>query len=284
MFTCIVCKNTFKGGRTRKYCKECNKIPRYCACGCGIQLTYPYHDSKFTSGHNVYCEPKELIRARGLKGKIASMKTEKTQEFTCRLCDKLTQGVNGRKTCIECQTKSGECACGCGTKIKNNSRGYGRPVNYRTGHYTRTLSFEEQKRRNRKRLAKRSYTEEHNKANSERMKQLYKDGKLIHLFEYDGKTSKVERSLKPYVEPLGYVHTLDKRYFIGKSTDRVRIPDYVNSKERKIIEVWGRYWHRGQDPQEMIDWYTSYGWSCIALWEDEVSEFIDSLSLERASN
>lgn len=290
-FTCSICSNTFEGGRTRKICIECNKIPRYCTCGCGTQLKSIYNNSKFAKGHNTRFEPYEVKRARGLKGKIASLKYDRAREFICRQCGKISQGDLTRKTCIKCQSEISECACGCGTKILSNSRGYGRPVKYTTGHYTRTLSFEEHQRRNRKRLAKRSYTEEHNKANSERMKKAYKEGKLNHLLGTQ-KSSKVELSLKPYVEPLGYIHTLDKKYYIGKSTDRVRIPDYVNSKERKIIEVFGTYWHRdrilpeGQKhktPQEVINWYKKYGWDCVVVWENEVPEVIEQLILEAAN-
>ncbi len=284
MFTCIICGNTFKGSKTRKYCKVCNEIPRYCACGCGTQLTYPYHDSKFTSGHNVYFESKETIKARGLKGKIASLGTEKTQEFTCKLCGKVSQGTNGRKTCISCQTKVNECACGCGTKIQNSKYHHKIPQ-YAVGHNMRALTFEEQKRRNAKRLARRSYTEEHAKANSERMKKAYKEGKLDHLLGGGG-SSKVELSLKPYLEPLGFIHTLDKKYYIGSRNSRVRIPDYVNPKTKQIVEVFGTYWHRdrilpvGQKhktPQEVIDWYFKQGWNCTVVWEDEISDFINSL-------
>jgi len=58
---------------------------------------------------------------------------------------------------------------------------------------------------------------------------------------------------------------------------RVRIPDYVKSDTKEIIEVWGNYWHQGEDPQEMINWYASYRLACKVVWENEVEDFRRSL-------
>ena len=108
---------------------------------------------------------------------------------------------------------------------------------------------------------------------SEKNIRLHKEGKFMNVYGSNNKSSKVELSLKPVLEPLGYVSTQDKQYFIGSPKIGVKIPDYVNSKERKIVEVWGTYWHKGEDPQELIDWYKNQGWDCTVVWENEVADF-----------
>lgn len=87
------------------------------------------------------------------------------------------------------------------------------------------------------------------------------------------RSSKIERSIAEYVESDGYVHT-DGSGFRIVHEGRTKFPDYVDLDQRRVLEVWGDYWHRGQDPQELIDWYHSAGWSCRVVWESEVKDFL----------
>lgn len=98
--------------------------------------------------------------------------------------------------------------------------------------------------------------------------------------------SKVELSLEPYLELLGYRHTGNGGFFIGQKNSRVRVPDYVNVKEKKVLEVFGTYWHRdmllpeGQSHEtedETTQWYREHGWECTVVWEDQVEDFIGGL-------
>ena len=164
----------------------------------------------------------------------------------------------------------------CGIILKPSKFHYPK---YAVGHNTRMLTKEEQKRRNAKRLAKRSYTPEHAKAISERMKQDHKDGKYLEVYGSNNKSSKVELSLLPLLKRQGYVSTQEKKYYIGSTLDRVRIPDYVKRDTREIVEVWGTYWHRGENPQDLLDWYRDRGWKAQVVWENEVDDFMASVNL-----
>ena len=107
------------------------------------------------------------------------------------------------------------------------------------------------------------------------------------------RSSVPELSLKPYLTPLGYTHTEDRPlYFTNKARGRVRVPDYVNARERKIIEVFGEYWHRDQilpegvkheTPEECVEWYRELGWDCRVVWVGDLEVFKDSLVNERVS-
>lgn len=48
-------------------------------------------------------------------------------------------------------------------------------------------------------------------------------------------------------------------------------PDFVNiNGKKKIIELFGDYWHRGEDPQDRIDIFTPYGYDTLVVWENEL--------------
>lgn len=77
---------------------------------------------------------------------------------------------------------------------------------------------------------------------------------------------KVMRVLDRYFD--GWRYTGDGKVVIGG-----KVPD-LNGK--KIIEVWGRYWHRNDDPRERIEFFRKHGYDCLVIWEDEL-KFEDNL-------
>lgn len=49
-------------------------------------------------------------------------------------------------------------------------------------------------------------------------------------------------------------------------------PDFINYNGRKqLIEVYGDYWHRNDDPQERIDFFKQYGFDTLIIWEYELA-------------
>lgn len=51
-----------------------------------------------------------------------------------------------------------------------------------------------------------------------------------------------------------------------------KIPDFTHKSQKKIIEVYGDYWHQGEDPSERIDHFAEYGYDAIVIWESESEE------------
>jgi len=50
-------------------------------------------------------------------------------------------------------------------------------------------------------------------------------------------------------------------------------PDFVNiNGQKKCIELYGDYWHKGQDPQDRINIFKEYGWDCLVVWEHELKD------------
>jgi hypothetical protein len=61
---------------------------------------------------------------------------------------------------------------------------------------------------------------------------------------------------------------------------RHKRPDFVNEFDKKIIEVYGRYWHRNDNPKELIDEYKKIGWSCLVIWDDEININVRDIIME----
>lgn len=50
-------------------------------------------------------------------------------------------------------------------------------------------------------------------------------------------------------------------------------PDFTNCNgQKKVIELFGDYWHRGQNPQVKIDRYAKFGFGCLVIWENELKD------------
>jgi very-short-patch-repair endonuclease len=50
-------------------------------------------------------------------------------------------------------------------------------------------------------------------------------------------------------------------------------PDFVNVNGKKlIIELFGDYWHKGQDPNDRIEIFKPFGFDTLVIWEKELKE------------
>jgi hypothetical protein len=50
-------------------------------------------------------------------------------------------------------------------------------------------------------------------------------------------------------------------------------PDFVNEERKLIIEHYGTYWHRNDNPQDRIDIFTPFGYRTLIIWEHELKDF-----------
>lgn len=135
--------------------------------------------------------------------------------------------------------------------------------------------------------------------NSNNRKQMFKSGKLKPLYGennpmYGKKLSEEHKralcggwkpcKTKPELIVANIIKDYDGWRFVGdgkffvKTKVKTRVPDFVNPKKKRIIEVYGDYWHKGENPQDRINEYKAVGWDCIVLWEHEVMS--DGFSIE----
>ena len=49
-----------------------------------------------------------------------------------------------------------------------------------------------------------------------------------------------------------------------------KCPDFTHVSNPKLIEVFGDYWHKDEDPQERIDFFKKHGYDTLIIWESEL--------------
>lgn len=50
-----------------------------------------------------------------------------------------------------------------------------------------------------------------------------------------------------------------------------KCPDFWNGDHR-LVELFGDFWHKGDNPQERIDLFAGYGYKCLVIWEHELAD------------
>lgn len=67
-----------------------------------------------------------------------------------------------------------------------------------------------------------------------------------------------------------YTYTGNRTKWIRMPDGKQKNPDFTCEPGRKVIEVFGDYWHRGEDPDRLVRMYAAVGWECLVIWESEV--------------
>ena len=118
-------------------------------------------------------------------------------------------------------------------------------------------------------------TEEYKKSNSEISKRLWKD-KNYKIKWLNGMKNKIMifpssleikfiEIIKKYNLPFKYVG--DGYTFIGG-----KCPDFIDFKNKKIIEINGRYYHRNDKEEVRKNHFSKYGYKTIIIWEEELKD------------
>lgn len=89
------------------------------------------------------------------------------------------------------------------------------------------------------------------------------------------------------ITPKSVKYVGDGNKWIKLKNGQNKNPDFVIDGQKKVIEVFGDYWHRkgtrNDDPQELIDSYKQVGLNCLVIWEHEIYKNID-LVKQKADN
>lgn len=88
----------------------------------------------------------------------------------------------------------------------------------------------------------------------------------------------------PNKQEIKLMELLDSLYpgewkFVGDGTVFIngKCPDYINiNGQKKLIELFGDYWHKGDNPQDRIDVFRPFGFDTLVIWERELKN-IDSI-------
>ncbi len=113
---------------------------------------------------------------------------------------------------------------------------------------------------------------EYQKINSETSSRLWKND------EYVKKQIK-SRKLTPNKAELSLNFILnnilpDKYRFVGNGEFILagKCPDFVDNDSNKIIELYGNYWHRHDNPSHRIDLFKKHGYKTLIIWEKELKD------------
>lgn len=67
---------------------------------------------------------------------------------------------------------------------------------------------------------------------------------------------------------LPYKYVGDGEFILGGCC-----PDFLNvNGEKKLIELFGNYWHRGENPENRINFFHQFGFDTMIIWESELKE------------
>ena len=84
------------------------------------------------------------------------------------------------------------------------------------------------------------------------------------------KPNKTEQMLADLISDnsLPFKYVGDGQFILGG-----KVPDFLNINGRKqVLELYGDYWHAGEDPQDRIDYFKEYGFDCLVIWEHELKD------------
>jgi hypothetical protein len=121
------------------------------------------------------------------------------------------------------------------------------------------------------------HTEETRAKMSETRKQMWADGRYENAKPATRRrVSRMELSLKPYLERLGYRHNTGEEIesFIA-CPDRTRLPDFIDIEGRRVFEFFGNFWHKPEDEAVWTENYAAKDWACTILWEKDLYKWLE---------
>ena len=95
-------------------------------------------------------------------------------------------------------------------------------------------------------------------------KELWKDPKYAKKV--------LHRRIPSYPEQI-FIDLCKEFKYVGNGALNIdgKNPDFVSIKDdHKLIEIWGKHFKEGRNPQDLIDFYKARGYDCIIIWASEL--------------
>lgn len=189
----------------------------------------------------------------------------------------------------------GRCACGCGQVVRHGKR-------FIRGHNSRVMSPETIEKL--RQAAKKNWQNlECRKKVSEALKKFQNRPEVkekhrgacnkpefkermgqIMLKRWQDPVKAAAMAAAQNRKPTSIEKTVDKLLtqlfpgeykYVGKGEFFLggKCPDFLNvSGQKKVIEVYGDYWHRNDNPQDRVDHFRKYGFDCLVIWEKDLQD------------
>lgn len=108
---------------------------------------------------------------------------------------------------------------------------------------------------------------------SEEVKQRWQDPEYIkkQMKSRNNMPNKAEISLQNIFNSLFFEGQFQ---YVGDGKEIIggKCPDFIDKTNNKIIELYGDYWHKGQDPNDRINYFKNYGYNTLVIWESELKD------------
>lgn len=99
----------------------------------------------------------------------------------------------------------------------------------------------------------------------------YREKVLQKLILSPNKPEKLLSKLLNKIDYKRWRYVGDGKFWIKRFN-----PDFVNSKKKEIIEMYGNYWHNleknKKKDEERIKTYLEFGYKCLIIWEHELKD------------
>lgn len=140
------------------------------------------------------------------------------------------------------------------------------------GHKGKVIT-EGQRKQIRKAMQGRVFSDEHRQKISDAKKENFKDPEFC-------KKMGIAWGMKPNKPEKLILKLLDRMYpgewkYTGDFSFTIngKCPDFVNCNgQKKCIELFGSYWHEGENPQDRIDTFKPFGFDTLVIWEKELKD------------
>jgi len=74
-----------------------------------------------------------------------------------------------------------------------------------------------------------------------------------------------------------FSYTGDRKLWLELGPGKFKNPDFSSEKNQWVIEVFGRYWHKPDEEEELVIAYRDAGWKCLVIWEDQIADARDDI-------
>lgn len=127
------------------------------------------------------------------------------------------------------------------------------------------------KKKNSRRQEKRWENPEYFKKMCQMSKELWCDPEHVKkMLHCRGKSpNKLEKRFDE-MTPKNVRFTGDGAWWRKLDDGKHHNPDFKITGQNKVVEIYGDYWHRNDNPQDLIDLYNEAGLGCLIFWEREV--------------
>jgi len=75
------------------------------------------------------------------------------------------------------------------------------------------------------------------------------------------KPNKPEKELASKIRKFGFVYVGDCKFMIGTKN-----PDYIHKSKKKIVELFGDYWHESHEVPQRKKFFRDNGYECLVVW------------------